>query len=79
MNQLSLHLLQPRTSRSKNVERDLSTIQCYKCREMGHYSRECPNLPALATIENASFSTQRFSTKKKGKAQVHLIEPISEG
>jgi len=37
MNQLSLHLLQPRTSKSINVERDLSTIQCYKCREMGHY------------------------------------------
>jgi hypothetical protein len=36
MNQLSLHLLQPRTSRNRNVERDLSTIQCHKCREMGH-------------------------------------------
>ncbi len=31
MNQLSLYLLQPRTSKSKNVEKDLSTIQCYKC------------------------------------------------
>jgi hypothetical protein len=31
MNQLSLHLLQPRTSKNKNVEWDLSTIQCYKC------------------------------------------------
>jgi hypothetical protein len=79
MNQLSLHLLQPRTSINKNVERDLSTIQCYKCRKMGHYSRECPNLAALATKESASSSTQRFSVKEKGKAQVHLIEPISEG
>jgi hypothetical protein len=79
MNQLSLHLLQPRTSKSRNVERDPSTIQCYKCREMGHYSRECPNSPALATKENASSSTRRFSTEEKGKAQVHLIEPISEG
>jgi len=79
MNQLSLHLLQPRTSKSRNVERDLSTIQCYKCREMGHYSRECPNSPALATRENASSSTQRFSAEEKGKAQVHLIEPINEG
>ncbi len=31
MNQLSLHLLQPRTNKSRNVERDLSTVQCYKC------------------------------------------------
>jgi len=46
---------------------------------MGHYSRECPNSPALATRENASFSIRRFSTKEKGKAQVHLIESINEG
>jgi hypothetical protein len=63
MNQLSLHLLQPRTNKSRNVERDLSTVQCYKCREMGHYSRECPNSPALATRENESSSTQRFSAE----------------
>jgi hypothetical protein len=49
------------------VERDLSTVQCYKCREMGHYSRECPNLLTLATRKNAGFSTGRFSTKEKGK------------
>jgi hypothetical protein len=79
MNQLSLHLLQPRTSKSRNVERDLLIIQCYKCREMGHYLRECPNLLALATRENASSSTRRFSIEEKGKTQVHLIEPISEG
>jgi hypothetical protein len=68
MNQLSLHLLQPRTSRSRNVEKDLSTIQCYKCQEMGHYSRKCPNLPTLATRKNAGSSTRRFSTEEKGKA-----------
>jgi len=79
MNQLSLHLLQPRTSRSRNVEKDLSTIQCYKCREMGHYSKECPNLLALATRENAGSFTRRFFAKEKGKAQVHLIELINEG
>jgi hypothetical protein len=79
MNQLSLHLLQPRTNKSRSVERDLSTVQCYKCREMGHYSRECPNSAALTTRENANSSTRRFSVEEKGKAQVHLIEPISEG
>jgi len=68
MNQLSLHLLQPRTSKRGNVERGLSTIQCYKCREMRHYSREYPNLPALATRENASSSTRRFFAKEKGKS-----------
>jgi hypothetical protein len=79
MNQLNLHLLQPMISKNINMERDLSTIQCYKCREMGHYSKECPNLPALATRENASSSTRRFFVEEKGKAQVHLIEPMSEG
>jgi hypothetical protein len=79
MNQLSLHLLQPRTNKSRSVERDLSTVQCYKCREMGYYSRECPNSVALATREYANSSTRRFSAEEKGKAQVHLIEPISEG
>jgi hypothetical protein len=54
MNQLNLHLLQPRISKSGNME-DLSTIQCYKCREMGHYSKECPNITALSTKENVGF------------------------
>jgi hypothetical protein len=79
MNQLSLHLLQPKISKNKNMEREPSTIQCYKCREMGHYSRECPNLPALVTRKNAGSFTLRFSTEEKGKVQVHLIEPMSEG
>jgi len=39
MNQLSFHLLQPSVNKSKNLEKDLSTVDCYKCREMGHYSR----------------------------------------
>ncbi len=56
----------------------MSTIQCYKCREMGHYSKECPNLPTLVTKENVGSSTQRFFEKEKGKAQVHLIEPMNE-
>jgi hypothetical protein len=78
MNQLSLHLLQPKISKNRNMERDLLTIQCYKCWEMGHCSRECPNLPALVTKKNVGSSTRRFSTKEKNKVQVHLIEPMSE-
>jgi hypothetical protein len=31
MNQLSFHLLQLTISKDKNMEMDLSTIQCYKC------------------------------------------------
>jgi len=46
---------------------------------MGHYSRECPDLPTLATRKNASFFTRRFSAEEKGKAQVHLIKLINEG
>jgi len=45
---------------------------------MGHYSRECPNLPTLATRKNVSSFTPRFSAEEKGKAQMHLIESISE-
>jgi hypothetical protein len=62
MKQLSLHLLQLRINKNRNIEKDLSIIQCYKCQEMGHYSRECPNLPTLATRKNVGPSTQRFST-----------------
>jgi hypothetical protein len=46
---------------------------------MGHYSKECPNLPTLATRNNAGFFTRRFSAEEKGKVQVHLIELINEG
>ncbi len=47
-------------------------------RKMRHYFKECPNLQALPR-ENVSSSIRRFSAKEKGKAQVHLIEPMSEG
>jgi hypothetical protein len=54
-------------SKSKNMEMDLSTIQCYKCRKMGHYSSECLNLLALSTRENMGSSIRRFFAKEKGK------------
>jgi hypothetical protein len=46
---------------------------------MGPYSRECPNLPALSTKENMGPYVRRYSIEEKGKAQVHLIEPMNEG
>jgi len=78
MNQLSLHLLQLRINKNRNMERDLSIIQCYNCREMGHYLKECPNLLTLSTKKNMGSSTLRFSIEKKGKTQVHLIESMNE-
>ncbi len=46
---------------------------------MGHYSKECPNLPALVIRENVGSSTWRFFAKEKGKIQIHLIELMNEG
>jgi hypothetical protein len=46
---------------------------------MGHYSKECSNLPALPTRENVGSSTRRFSVKEKGKIQIHLIKLMNEG
>jgi hypothetical protein len=46
---------------------------------MGHYSRECSNLPTLVTKLNAGFFIRRFSAKEKGGTQVRLIEPMNEG
>jgi hypothetical protein len=46
---------------------------------MGHYSKECLNLPTLATRVNVGVSTGRFFVEGKGKVQVHLIEPMNEG
>jgi hypothetical protein len=45
MNWLNFYLLQLRASKNENLGKDLSIIQCYKCRKMGHNSKECPNLP----------------------------------
>jgi hypothetical protein len=45
---------------------------------MGHYSKECPNLLALATKENMGSSIRRFFAKEKGKTQLHSIEPMNE-
>jgi len=60
------------------VEKYLLTILCYKCKEMGHYSKECPNLHTLPTKENVGSSIRRFSTVEKGKVQIHLIKPMNE-
>jgi hypothetical protein len=49
------------------VEKDLSIIECYKCQEMGHYLRKCPNLPALPTRKNVGSCIQRFFVEEKGK------------
>jgi len=68
LNQLSLHLLQPRINKNRNLERILSTIQCYKCRKMRHYLRECQNLPALLIKENVGSSIRRFFCKRKGQS-----------
>jgi hypothetical protein len=45
---------------------------------MGHYLRKCLNLPTLLTRKNVGSSTQRFSSKEKGKVQIHLIELMNE-
>jgi hypothetical protein len=60
------------------MERDLSTIQSYKCWEMGHYSRECSKLLTFHNRKNMGSFTQRFFTKEKGKIQVHLIKLMNE-
>ncbi len=46
---------------------------------MGHYSKECPNLPALPTKKNVGSFIQRFFIEETRKTQVHLIEPMNEG
>jgi len=69
MNQFNLHLLQSRSSKSKNLEKELSIVQCYKCREMKHYSKECPNLPTLHKT-NVNSYTWNFSIQEKDKVQV---------
>jgi hypothetical protein len=46
---------------------------------MGHYSKECPNLPTLPTRENVGSFIRKFSTKEKGKIQVQLIELMNKG
>jgi len=45
---------------------------------MGHYSKVCPNLPALFTKENVGPSARKYFVEKKGKVQIHLIEPMNE-
>jgi len=66
INHFNLHLLQPRSSKNRNLEKDLSIIQCYKCRKMKHYSKKCPNLLALHR-KNVNSYTWNFFYKRKIK------------
>jgi len=69
MNHFNLHELQPKASKNRNLEKDLSIVQCYKCRKMKQYSKECPNLPALPR-ENVNFYTWNFFLEEKSKVQI---------
>jgi hypothetical protein len=69
MGQLSLHLLQSKTNKIKNVkDRPINDA----LRKMGNYSMECPNV----FKESMSSSLQRLIMEDKGKVQVHLIKVI---
>jgi hypothetical protein len=72
MNYFNLDLLQPKTSKSKNLEKKVSIVQCYKCWETKPYSKECPNLPALPR-ENVNSYTWKFFVEEKCKVQVLIF------
>jgi hypothetical protein len=61
------------------MEKELSAIQCYKCWEMVHYSKECLNLPSLFIVENMGFYIRRFFVEEKEKICVHLIALMNKG
>jgi hypothetical protein len=46
---------------------------------MEHYLRECPNSPPWLPKRMRVLLLKGFLAKEKGKAQMHLIELISEG
>jgi hypothetical protein len=72
MNHFNLHLLQPRSSKNKNLEKDLSIVQCHKCQKMKHYSKEGPNLLALPR-KNVNFYSWNFFVKEKDKVQILIF------
>ncbi|KAI8538338.1 hypothetical protein RHMOL_Rhmol09G0094900 [Rhododendron molle] len=53
----------PGCDKPQKDNRDLATIKCYNCQNMGHYSRQCPR---PQNERNGSFGTQRAQPGKTG-------------
>jgi hypothetical protein len=50
--------------KKQNQEKDMSKIQCFKCRKYGHYKNHCPELKKRREANKASVAEKREPSKK---------------
>jgi hypothetical protein len=50
--------------RKPNQEKDISEVQCFKCRKYGHYKNHCPELNKRNEKHEASVAEEKEPTKK---------------
>jgi hypothetical protein len=50
--------------RKPNKEKDISEVQCFKCRKYGHYENHCPELKKRKEKHKASIDEEKEPTKK---------------
>jgi len=52
----------PRKSKKPRHKRDMSKVQCFNCRKMGHYAAQCPH--------------KHEKEKEKKKHHAHAVEAV---
>jgi hypothetical protein len=72
----------PQGESSGGQKRDMSTMRCFACREMGHYARQCPKKKkkqqdvSIATTEELEFDEQ-FARECAFTTTLSIVTPSS--
>jgi hypothetical protein len=56
----------PMANRGRGGQRDISQVQCFRCKNWGHYANKCPSRQDGKTSSRGRFQQGRFGSRSRG-------------